>query len=185
MNSPIYTISQASTLVGKKSYVLRYWEEELEIPIARNELGHRYYTGNDIQLFLNIKELQRRGLQLRAIKDLIPKLYYQPPGSQDSPIQLLPGAGGTSSSEYITSEDITHTSDQIRGLDEYKMQEFQSILEKLITQGLKDQKAKERESRCRSLDETIRYHQQSRRQAAATLPPKNSRKGKLFRRKRG
>ncbi len=34
-----------------KSYVLRYWEDELDLHIGRNELGHRYYTGEDIQLF--------------------------------------------------------------------------------------------------------------------------------------
>ena len=57
-----------------KSYVLRYWEDELDLHIGRNELGHRYYTGEDIQLFLNIKELKNRGLQLRAIHDLLPKI---------------------------------------------------------------------------------------------------------------
>lgn len=66
-----YTVRQAVEMTGVKSYVLRYWEEELELQIHRNELGHRYYTGYDIQLFLNIKELKKRGLQLRAIKNLI------------------------------------------------------------------------------------------------------------------
>ena len=49
-----YTVRQAVEMTGVKSYVLRYWEEELELQIHRNELGHRYYTGYDIQLFLNI-----------------------------------------------------------------------------------------------------------------------------------
>ena len=68
-----YTVRQAVEMTGVKSYVLRYWEEELELQIHRNELGHRYYTGYDIQLFLNIKELKKRGLQLRAIRELIPQ----------------------------------------------------------------------------------------------------------------
>ena len=178
MNEPVYTISQASSLVGKKSYVLRYWEEELAIPIARNELGHRYYTGKDIQLFLNIKELQRRGLQLRAIKALIPKLYYQEPGSQDSPVKLLPGetspASQTSQEGYIPFEN----SIPMTSLDEYKMQEFQSILEKLISQGLEEQKVQNRESRIRSLDHAIRTHQESRRQAAAAKTARKQRKSK-------
>ena len=55
-----YTVRQTVEMTGVKSYVLRYWEEELELQIHRNELGHRYYTGYDIQLFLNIKELKRR-----------------------------------------------------------------------------------------------------------------------------
>ena len=51
-----YTVTQAAEMTGVKSYVLRYWEDELDLRIGRNELGHRYYTGYDIQLFLNIKE---------------------------------------------------------------------------------------------------------------------------------
>ena len=69
-----YTVRQAAEMTGVKSYVLRYWEDELELRIQRNELGHRYYTGYDIQTFMNIKELKKRGLQLRAIKDLIPQI---------------------------------------------------------------------------------------------------------------
>ena len=56
-----YTVRQAVEMTGVKSYVLRYWEEELELRIHRNELGHRYYTGYDIQLFMNIKELRDGG----------------------------------------------------------------------------------------------------------------------------
>lgn len=76
---------------GVKSYVLRYWEEELELQIHRNELGHRYYTGYDIQLFLNIKELKKRGLQLRAIKNLIPQITASMTGFGESASTLLEG----------------------------------------------------------------------------------------------
>ena len=34
-----YTVRQAVEMTGVKSYVLRYWEEELELQIHRNELG--------------------------------------------------------------------------------------------------------------------------------------------------
>ena len=68
-----YTVRQAVTMTGVKSYVLRYWEEELDLRIGRNELGHRYYTPFDIQLFLKINELKNRGLQLKAIRTLIPQ----------------------------------------------------------------------------------------------------------------
>ena len=52
-------------------------------------MGHRYYTAYDIQLFLNIKELKNRGLQLRAIKELIPKIAQTAPGSTKSKVKLL------------------------------------------------------------------------------------------------
>ena len=41
---PKYTVRQAEEMTGVKSYVLRYWEDELDLRIGRNELGHRYYT---------------------------------------------------------------------------------------------------------------------------------------------
>lgn len=69
-----YMISDTARKVDVEAHVLRYWEEELEIPIARNEMGHRYYTPEDITLFKNIRELKEQGFQLRAIKLLLPKI---------------------------------------------------------------------------------------------------------------
>ncbi len=64
-------ISDAAKKVQVESHVLRYWEEELELPIKRNELGHRYYTDNDIERFVQIKTMKERGLQLKAIKMIL------------------------------------------------------------------------------------------------------------------
>lgn len=74
MSETRYLISEASKLAEVESHVLRYWEEELKLPIARNEMGHRYYTKQDIQIFLAIKELKRRGFQLKMIRELIPRM---------------------------------------------------------------------------------------------------------------
>ena len=74
MEEEHYTVSQVENLTGIKGHVLRYWEEELELVIGRNALGHRCYTRYDVQMFLNIKELKSRGLQLRAIKELVPRI---------------------------------------------------------------------------------------------------------------
>ena len=63
-----YLISDAANIVQVESHVLRYWEEELELTVPRNELGHRYYTQENIQEFLRIKELKERGYQLKAIR---------------------------------------------------------------------------------------------------------------------
>ena len=54
----MYTIKEAAKKVHVEAHALRYWEEELELPIQRTELGHRYYTEEDIQTFQNIKELK-------------------------------------------------------------------------------------------------------------------------------
>ena len=66
-----YMISDAATLVNVESHVLRYWEEELELAIPRNEMGHRYYTKENIDDFMKIKELKEKGYQLKAIRMII------------------------------------------------------------------------------------------------------------------
>ncbi|MFR2718151.1 MAG: helix-turn-helix domain-containing protein [Ruminococcus sp.] len=37
--------------------------------IKRNEMGHRYYTDKDLEIFQKIKELKKEGLQLKTIKE--------------------------------------------------------------------------------------------------------------------
>ncbi|MEG0805767.1 MAG: helix-turn-helix domain-containing protein [Lachnospiraceae bacterium] len=66
-----YLISEAAGIVDVESHVLRYWEEELDLFVPRNEMGHRYYTGENIQQFQQIKELKEEGYQLKAIKMLL------------------------------------------------------------------------------------------------------------------
>lgn len=63
-----YQIADAAKKVNVESHVLRYWEEELQLPIERNKQGHRLYTDEDLSRFLYIKELKKEGLQLRAIR---------------------------------------------------------------------------------------------------------------------
>ena len=72
MNETRFLISEAARTAEVETHVLRYWEEELDLPIARNEMGHRCYTRQDIQIFLSIKELKKKGFQLKTIKELIP-----------------------------------------------------------------------------------------------------------------
>ena len=63
-----YLISEASAITGLEAHVLRYWEEELGMKIPRNELGHRYYTDTEIEIFQKAKEMKNKGYQLKAIK---------------------------------------------------------------------------------------------------------------------
>lgn len=86
-----YLISDASKLVEVESHVLRYWEEELNIPIKRNELGHRYYTQEDIEQFREIKNLKEQGLQLKAIRMILKngKLEAVPGMTEERPIQMI------------------------------------------------------------------------------------------------
>ena len=53
-----YMISEAAKKVNVETHVLRYWEEELDLKIPRNEMGHRYYTRDNIKEFQKIKDLK-------------------------------------------------------------------------------------------------------------------------------
>lgn len=82
MENVRYMISDAANIVNVESHVLRYWEEELELLIPRNEMGHRYYTEENIAQFQKIKEWKEQGYQLKAIRMMIHSTQNQPePGA--------------------------------------------------------------------------------------------------------
>ena len=120
MDQVRYMISDASRLVEVESHVLRYWEEELELPIARNEMGHRYYTEDDIQLLKHIKKLKERGYQLKAIKMDI---------SENG--ELIPR-------EEVLPQELPREKSEVLNSNAEKMQQFQQILSKALGQALKD-----------------------------------------------
>lgn len=74
MHETRYMISDASKRVDVEQHTLRYWEEELSLHIPRNEMGHRYYRDEDIEMLKAIKILKDQGYQLRAIKMLLPEI---------------------------------------------------------------------------------------------------------------
>lgn len=147
-----YTVTQAAEILGVRTSVLRYWEEELQLRISRNAQGHRYYTGYDITLLANIKELKKRGLALRAIKELLPKIACIEPGDGNSKVKLLE-----------TSQERDN-----------RILEFQKIMERLIDQELRMKR--EGEIQCRNLDEAIRNRQLARKEAAAAREKKSRKK---------
>ena len=145
MQETIYSVSEAVGILELQSHVLRYWEEEMKLPIKRNELGHRYYTRWDIQVLLSIKELKKKGYSLKEIGKLA-ELFYQ---KQEKESRISP--------------------------------EFMEIISKLVKAQLKEKKTGE--DRYKKLDERIRNYQQSRREVAAALEKKNSKKKGIFQRR--
>ncbi|HIU66024.1 MAG TPA: MerR family transcriptional regulator [Candidatus Caccomorpha excrementavium] len=74
MEETRYMISDAAKRIDVEPHVLRYWEEELEMEIPRNEMGHRYYRDEDIETMRAVKRLKDQGFQLKAIKMLLPDI---------------------------------------------------------------------------------------------------------------
>ena len=167
MENKRYIISEASAKTGLEPHVLRYWEEELGLVIERNELGHRYYTSEQLELLCRVKELKKRGFQLKAIKNELTE-------SND-----LPAVSMQVEQPVVSSVD--------------KMEQFKAIIGGIVTQSLRENniilggeisdtvstkvikemdyllrmKEEMEEERFKRLDETIRNCQRSNKEAAA------------------
>ncbi len=186
MENRTYLVSEAEKLTGEKAHVLRYWEDELGMAIHRNSLGHRYYTAQDIQIFLGIRELKKKGLHLKAIRELMPKLLEATAG-----LKVLPEETGEMESEknppngeeplaegevpevvvdLLPEREAEQLADTVmRQSEEERQTEFYRVLGRLLDQMIRQRR---QEERSRRVDEAIRRHQQSRREAAATLEQK-------------
>lgn len=145
MGEKRYIISDASKKVDVESHVLRYWEEELEIDVPRNEMGHRYYTDFHIQLLKNVKELKEQGFQLKAIKMLLPELMLNESVNVDKMFLLKEELNHRIEDLDMLSgvKDEDFEFDGIEGsmksaVPGSKMEQFQLILGNIVAQALKD-----------------------------------------------
>ena len=106
-----YMISDAANMMKVESHVLRYWEEELNLEVPRNEMGHRYYTEENIQQFQQIKKWKEEGYQLKAIKMM---LHNENPDCAELLHENMPGSH--TGQEYAAQNDKSTTmaaSDQL------------------------------------------------------------------------
>lgn len=197
MKEERYIISDAAKKLSVEPHVLRYWEEELELHIYRNEMGHRFYTEEDMKQFEGIKYLKEYGFHLRAIKFLLPDIERILSLNKKQLMDLKYELEYKSITPVI-AKGPSHTIGS-----EDRMEQFRIILSNIVTDALlateknisknvtenvsKEmdymfrQKEEADEERYRTLDETIRNFQQARRESAIALtqsqPPKK--KGKL------
>lgn len=180
-----FMISEAAKQVDVESHVLRYWEEELGLAIGRTEMGHRYYTNDDIQLFCCIKKLKDEGMLLRDLKPLIPEL-------KATKLRLKSGDGNAApapaAQEPAESGDVVvslEKLEQVQALfgDVFRevLRENNGVLKKDISSTvtadvmhemdfLLQAKDRRQEEHFRRLDALIRQQQTSRKDAAKTGP---------------
>lgn len=207
MSTTRYIISDASKKVDVEPHVLRYWEEELELEIPRNEMGHRYYKQEHIDTFKTVKALKDQGFQLKAIKMLISDLHNIEGLDTQSILkfkeELNERAVELETKEIVESNSGTSISDTI----EDKMGQFKVIMHNLIVNALQENnstlsdylstdisesvikemdyllrlKEEREEERYKKFDETIRGYQKSRLEIAASKENKTRKKGILFR----
>ncbi len=127
-----YMISDAAGLVNVEAHVLRYWEEELELNIPRNEMGHRYYTKENIQQFLKIKELKEQGYQLKAIKMVI----HNGKNPEEAAV-LATGAGVEGQTEAIALQEKNAVNQSVKySSAEEKMAQFRLLMSGIVKDAL-------------------------------------------------
>lgn len=161
MENKRYIISEASQKTGLEPHVLRYWEDELGLEIERNELGHRYYTGEQIELLCRVKELKQKGFQLKAIKNELPEVTCiretQVSANVDKMEQFKAIIGS------IVTQSLRENN-VILGVEICDTVSTKVIKEMDYLLRMKEEMEEERYKR---LDETIRNCQRSNKEAAA------------------
>ena len=160
-----YMISEASKRVNVEAHVMRHWEEELGLNIGRTEMGHRYYTEEDVRLFNCIKELKEQGMLLKELKTLVPdmietrkKLKKQKQAEQvkeESPLTELKQA--LLENNHVLQEAIT-----------------QSVIKEMGYLFLAQEQ--QEEERYKKLDSLIRQQQLYRKEYARATPFKQLRR---------
>lgn len=187
-----FMISEAAKQVDVESHVLRYWEEELDLKIGRTEMGHRYYTNDDIQLFRCIKKLKDEGMLLRELKPLIPELKEtrlkiksgRPSGEVAVPASSPVPSPVSSAASHSESGDVMiplKNVEQMRALvgDVFReaLSENNTVLKKDISSAvtadvvhemdfLLQAKERQQEEHFRRLDSLIRQQQATRKESA-------------------
>ena len=141
MENVRYMISDAANLVNVESHVLRYWEDELDLDIPRNELGHRYYTEDNIKEFFQIKEWKEQGYQLKAIRMLVQEERMKrmagtknPGNTQVSSGNKSTGSNQLMAKEPVHKEEISNSSAR----NTVKLEQFQSMMTNIVRNALEE-----------------------------------------------
>ena len=125
--------------------MLRYWEEELEINIKRNDMGHRCYSEKDVKILQRVKTLKDKGIQLKAIKDMVHRMYElldegestEEKNVDDAVTELIAERENTEKKTIETIRVSSDVGDDSRIVD-FKMAQFQNIMDKIISNSIKD-----------------------------------------------
>ena len=146
-----YMISDAAGIVEVESHVLRYWEEELELDVPRNELGHRYYTKENIREFLRIKELKEQGYQLKGIKHMLmeekeqiqnqreyaPKIEIEKVNGVDLDKQMLKEAMARTENAVQVAQPANVYIDEAKQREK-RMEQFQSMMTEIVKRAIRE-----------------------------------------------
>lgn len=136
------TIKEAAKTLDIKEHVLRYWEEELDLNISRNEMGYREYSDRDIEMFRRISELRKQGLGLKEIHDGIisARANSDCRRTEGNSEVRNPAAGNAAEiklAEGDAGEESSSLPDEIKVVD-FKTAQLQSIMNKIVANAFRE-----------------------------------------------
>lgn len=143
-----YMISDAADMVHVETHVLRYWEEELDLSIPRNEMGHRYYTRENIKEFQRIKELKEQGYQLKAIRMILhtgkleplaaeePKEWYVNTMDEERIGKKADGKRAELPAHHTTSKAQMSVQEPAALSPEERMSQFRELMSDIVGQAI-------------------------------------------------
>ena len=140
-----YSISEAAAMVEVETHVLRYWEEELDINIKRNDMGHRCYEEKDIKILQRVKNLKDKGIQLKAIKDVVHRMYKlleegEASGEMDTDdtVSDLLSDDDQTDKKMIDTVRVSSDVDDDSRIVDFKIAQFQNVMDKIVSNSIKD-----------------------------------------------
>ena len=166
-----YMISEAAKRVSVETHVLRYWEEELALDIGRTEMGHRYYTEEDVQLFHCIKELKEQGMLLKDLKNLIPDMLRTK--EQLKQLKQRNAQAAADKTDSVTLSPKTPLQEALLENNKVLEQTICLAVSKAVVTEidfLLQAKERQEEERYKKLDTLIRQQQNLRRESARSIP---------------
>lgn len=133
-------ISEVAQLLKVESHVLRYWEEELELKIKRNEFGHRCYTQKDIHFLLQVKEWKDKGYPLKAIKSFLcgPADNLIPMPISPNQTSGYPMAASTPHTAAAAPQTASVPANRPALSPDQKMEQFQAILNRIVSNAIRE-----------------------------------------------
>ena len=168
-----YMIKEAAKRVNVETHVLRYWEEELNLTIGRTEMGHRYYTEEDVQLFNCIKELKEQGMLLKELKNLIPDILRAKEKARTKK-KLFEEPNNTTEEQVLTPLQKALLENNKLLEDSISLAVSKAVITEMDF--LLQAKERQEEERYKKLDNLIRQQQVLRKESARSTPLRNFRR---------
>lgn len=161
-----YMISEASKRVEVEQHTLRYWEDELDLHIIRNEMGHRYYTEEDLEVLKAVKVLKEKGYQLRAIKMLLPDIQKLNNLDIDEIVKVQQDwdkkyVNVITSENSLTSLPLQRTDmteeerDMLLDKSAERLEQFKAIMNRLVAEALQDNNEVLSDAVCKAVSSNV------------------------------